>query len=68
MSCPQCKKKTLKPVRYKPGTDFAINGVSEINCTNCGYRECKFCHKELKGHEKASLGCKGLTHPVVFYL
>ena len=68
MSCPKCNEKALKPITYEPNTEFAINGVSEVKCENCGYRECHWCHKELHGDERAKFACKGYGHPRVMYL
>ena len=67
MSCPNCNEKTLRPLSYEEGEHFAWKGeYNEIVCTECGYRECHKCHKELKGNEKASTFCKGGVHPRIY--
>lgn len=44
---------------------FAVNGVSEFVCNNCGRREGRFCGKELIGDEIEPIGCDGKAHPHV---
>jgi hypothetical protein len=57
MSCPKCNEKSLQPFVYDH-----MGCVAEIVCQSCGYRECKWCHKELQGNERAVFECKGNFH------
>jgi len=63
MSCPRCSEKALKPLVY----DY-LEHVAEIVCQSCGYRECKWCHKELHADERAKFQCKGNGHARVIEL
>ncbi len=63
MSCPKCNQKSLHPLVYDH-----LGEVAEIVCQSCGYRECKWCHKELHTDERAKFMCKGYSHPRVVEL
>ena len=67
--CPKCGGKTIM-VEYGLMDKHHYDGVSEIDCLDkkCGYREGRFCGKELGANEVEPRFHAGEKHPKVFVL
>lgn len=66
-NCPKCDGvgTLCIGVEYSYDTKYRYDGVSEWRCENCGYREGRFCGRELKEHEMEPPFCRGKhNHPI----
>lgn len=50
--CRKCGNKNIISVEYSWDNPNHYDGVSEIDCLKCGYREGRWSGRELKGSEQ----------------
>lgn len=49
---------------YGYGSSHRYDGISEVFCPSCNFREGRWCGQELKSDELEPSYCKGGEHPV----
>lgn len=47
-TCPKCQSKNIMGIEYFYSEPEDYDGISEYDCRDCGYREGRWTHKELK--------------------
>ncbi len=57
--CQSCKSKNLVHVEYWGTHPKAYDGISEVECKDCGYRIGRWCGQELKKGESENRYCTG---------
>lgn len=60
--CPDCESKHIILVEYDYSSPKHYDGISEIECKNCGKRFGRWCKEELFMGETENLYCKGESH------